>query len=300
MASSKVQYGERSGQLGDGPVAEAARSANDRQTTKRHLTTDEVHIRSGGGKERLVPAVALHGETFKTDPAITFLLHDFTRDARIAYIPEYIGTLLSAAAKNGAIFDEAWISEVPDDSSTPPACSAVWLPPGRKIDNWRTYVSPGMWQMFRKVGVSGIMRALGEFQSCANKAKKKALSRADGSGQLVPFHYLFFISTAVAARGMGLASKVIARLQEEIRTAGKSMPIWLEATTEKSMQVYARLGFEHVDSWVIGKGKVDRDGEPRKDGEGVRIWGMVWWPKSEAKTTSAGAGPVFSEAPNSE
>lgn len=293
MFSGTVPYPKRKRQPEDGFAADSTSTG---PTTKQHLTIDDIHIVTGGSKERLASATALHGETFKTDPAINFMLHDWARDARIAYIPEYLHTLLGAAALNGAIFDESWMTEPPNDSTSAPACSAVWLPPGHKIDNWRTYTSLGMWQMLRKVGVSGIMRALGDFQSFANKAKKKGLSKPDGSGQLVPFYYLFFISTAVAARGLGMASKVVGRFQDELRKEGKNFPIWLEATTEKSMQLYARLGFEHVDSWILGRRQVDMDGEQRKGGEGVTIWGMVWWPQREAKNSSAGAAPTLSEA----
>jgi hypothetical protein len=56
-------------------------------------------------------------------------------------------------------------------------------------------------------------------------------------------------------------------------------PIWLEATTEYSMKLYVRAGFEVVDEIILGRGQVGADGLLKKDGEGVKIWGMVWWPQ---------------------
>jgi len=114
---------------------------------------------------------------------------------------------------------------------------------------------------------------LGEFGPASDACKAKGLKgRKD-------YYYVFFLGTASSARGQGLCSKVVRSYQE---LAGKDdKPLWLEGTTEYSMKLYAKLGFELVDEIVLGKGKVGADGLPKKDGEGVKIWGMVWWPKTE-------------------
>lgn len=251
------------------------------KSTSQRISENNVHFELNRGKSRLPAAVALHGEIFKTDPVINYLLHDLSTEARRNYIPDWMGTLLNAASLNGAVFDEAWVSQPPNDSSTPPFCSAVWMPPGRKVESLRTYVSPGMFRMLRKAGLSGIRRMLGDFQSCANKAKRKGLGRADGS--LTPCWYLFFVGTVVEARGQKLASQLIQKAQGEIRMEGTATPIWLEATTENSMRLYERLEFEHVESWVLGKGEVDATGEAEKGGEGVRVWAMIWHPEQDKR-----------------
>jgi len=61
--------------------------------------------------------------------------------------------------------------------------------------------------------------------------------------------------------------------------AREHVPIWLEATTAYSRDYYAKRGFELVDEMVLGKGKAAPDGTPQKGGEGVPLYGMVWWPE---------------------
>jgi hypothetical protein len=114
---------------------------------------------------------------------------------------------------------------------------------------------------------------LGEFPPLSDACKAKGLKgRKD-------YYYVFFVGTASSARGQGLCSAIIRSYQE--RAEKDKKPLWLEGTTEYSMNLYAKLGFEMIDEIVLGKGKVGADGLAKKGGEGVKIWGMVWWPKEK-------------------
>lgn len=62
--------------------------------------------------------------------------------------------------------------------------------------------------------------------------------------------------------------------------AAEKLPLWLEATTAHSRNLYAKLGFEVVEEMFVGKGFCSPDGLPLAGGAGVSIWGMVWWPTS--------------------
>lgn len=57
------------------------------------------------------------------------------------------------------------------------------------------------------------------------------------------------------------------------------LPVWLEATTEHSRDLYLSLGFEVVEDITIGQGKAAADGTLEANGPGVTLWAMVWWPK---------------------
>lgn len=234
-----------------------------------------------GTSARLAAAAALHSKMFVTDPVLNFLLHSMDPVKFKSYFPTYMYVLLKAGALNGATFDEAWTSSTPPpanaapDDPTPPACSAVWVPPGRKVDDWRYFVPAGMVGMLFNVGLGACKRMLGDYQSRAHAAKRKGLSRQDGKG-LVDFYYLFFISTKVEERGKGLSSALIRRFQGKVRAEGKGRVLWLESTTENSRKLYEKCGFTIVDSWVLGKGVVDKDGKTKKGGEGLRVWAMVW------------------------
>jgi GNAT superfamily N-acetyltransferase len=119
---------------------------------------------------------------------------------------------------------------------------------------------------------------LSEFTGLSEAAKKKGLK-----GQKM-YYYIFFIATREDQRGKGLSSELIRKCQERARSEG--VPAWLEATTENSQRLYARLGFQVVERMVLGKGVAAADGTQCKGGEGVPIWAMVWWPDESKKLES--------------
>lgn len=111
---------------------------------------------------------------------------------------------------------------------------------------------------------------LGEYQTLGDGLKAKALK-----GQK-KYYYVFFVGTLAEARGKGLCSAIMRSFQE--MAARDQLPIWLEATTEKSMNLYQNLGWEVVGEGLLGEGKANADGIRCKGGEGVKIWGMIWRP----------------------
>jgi GNAT superfamily N-acetyltransferase len=90
---------------------------------------------------------------------------------------------------------------------------------------------------------------------------------------------LFLIATRDDARGRGLSSAVIRRLLE--RAAKEDAPVWLEATTEASARLYAKLGFKSVGKFVLGEGVAAADGSTEQGGAGVPVDCMVWRPGKE-------------------
>lgn len=84
------------------------------------------------------------------------------------------------------------------------------------------------------------------------------------------------MGTAVDRRRQGLASAALQDVMQRARNDGR--PVWLEATTRESMQLYTRHGFETVGEVVLGEGAVDAYGQPSKGGQGVTIWCMCWRP----------------------
>jgi hypothetical protein len=93
--------------------------------------------------ERVPAAVTLLSKAFETDPVITYFLSSLNPDQRLGYIAAYFRSLLTAAALNGASFDEVgdW------------SCCAVWVPPGRHVDNPLTLFQSGLLGMLWKLGL---------------------------------------------------------------------------------------------------------------------------------------------------
>ncbi|KAF2168866.1 hypothetical protein M409DRAFT_20879, partial [Zasmidium cellare ATCC 36951] len=162
---------------------------------------------------------------FRDDPIIRYMLSSLDPTARAAYMQEYFHTLLKAAALSAGIFQQAasW------------SCIAVWLPPGSRLDGPLTILRAGFIPCILKLGLGGAKRMLMDFQAQADALKKRHLKGVKR------FYYLFFIGTEEAAREQGLAGRVIGLWQE--RAGREGLPIWLEATTERSKRVYERCGF---------------------------------------------------------
>ena len=113
-----------------------------------------------------------------------------------------------------------------------------------------------------------------EFEPRAAAARSLAL------GPHERYLYVFFVGTREDCRGRGLASALVTHYQG-LATAA-DLPIWLEATTAKSRDIYLKVGFEVVQEIVLGKGRVGSDGLVVTAGDeavGVGVWGMVWRPE---------------------
>ncbi|KAK3690827.1 hypothetical protein LTR37_018955 [Vermiconidia calcicola] len=230
------------------------------------MSNDKELKISSAGKGYLPKAAELISRTFTEDPVIKFMLSSLSDEDRLAYMPTYMHTLLKAATLNDGLIQEAndW------------CCCAVWMPPGKRVDNIFTMIPAGILGCFWKNGVAGIRRMLLDFGSQSDACKQKYLRDSKGN-PVKRHHYLYFIATDLHARGQGLASKMIARWQEKALEDG--LPIWLEATTPRSRDIYARRGFKVVEEMRVGKGTHVESGTMEEGGNGVPLWAMIWWPE---------------------
>lgn len=213
-----------------------------------------------GNRSRIPQTTSLYALAFRSDPVITYILCNLPEPQRHAYLEEYFTRIATAAGLNNAIFEEA------ENFSS----ISIIIPPGCSVDNPWTLIPAGLFSVLWKLGVAGCWRMLGEFEPATGAVRKRALGGAKR------FYYLFFVATSEDARGKGLSSALIRKLQE--RAKEEDVPVWLEATTEYSSRVYAKLGFEIVDTVVLGKGRAAADGTKQQGGVGVPIFCMIWWP----------------------
>jgi ribosomal protein S18 acetylase RimI-like enzyme len=218
-----------------------------------------------GGKERVGEAAKINGIAFRDDPVMSYFMSSFGTERRHEYMPEYMKSILTAAALNAAIFYEA------EDF----ASIMVLMQPNKRVDNPWTWLPAGLIPALLKIGFKGFLRMIMEYEPETDKLRRKAM--INGTHQNC--YYVFFVATSAEHRGRGLSS---ALLREAQATAAQNgLPLWLEATTEYSWKLYSKLGFETVGTLVLGKGRVGSDGLDKKDGEGVPVRGMVWWPPSK-------------------
>ena len=73
------------------------------------------------------------------------MLSDLSETDRLAYHDQYMHILLKASALNDGAFQEA------NDWS----CAAVWMPPGKRIDNPWTVFQAGLIGVLFKIGLKG-------------------------------------------------------------------------------------------------------------------------------------------------
>ena len=215
-----------------------------------------------GGAERVAQAADLYQQAFRDDPVIAYITGLDTQQ-RYAYLYEYFTRLNTAAALNAATFEEA------DDW----ASASVYLPPGKRIDNPWTLIPAGFFQVLWKLGIAGCNRMLREFEPAVTAMRRWEL------GDSTHFYYLFLIATRDDARGRGLSSALIRKLQQ--RAQQEDAPVWLEATSVGSARLYAKLGFKSVGKVILGEGVAAPDGSREQGGSGVPVDCMVWRPGKE-------------------
>ena len=86
------------------------------------------------------------GRCYDDDPIIIFLMNGKTREARLAYLPTYFEVLTRAAVLN-----DATITEIGDFK----ACT-LWMPPGKRPDNWATIFQAGLIGCLWNIGFGGV------------------------------------------------------------------------------------------------------------------------------------------------
>ena len=83
-------------------------------------------------------------------------------------------------------------------------CVALWLPPGKNIDDWMTILRSGMWRLSWKLSREGRTRFFDEFLPLLSRSKQEVLGERDDNSW-----YLNYVGTRAGARGKGYARKLI-------------------------------------------------------------------------------------------
>ena len=125
-------------------------------STDCYLCSVRPHIDTGYHQQ----ASYLIARCFTEDPVLRFLMSSLSDEARLSYLPAYIYSLVKAAVLNDAMIQEA------NDWS----CCAVWLPPGKRVDNPFTLLQAGLIGCLTKLGIGGL-------KVCGNVVKRTRLVR---------------------------------------------------------------------------------------------------------------------------
>ncbi|KAF7514604.1 hypothetical protein G7054_g15169 [Neopestalotiopsis clavispora] len=205
---------------------------------------------------------------FGDDPVYNWFLYSTPETKRLRHLQVLIEGIIKAAAIADGVFTEinAW------------GASAVLIPPGCKPDSPLTVLRAGLVPAAIRLGPQPLKRLVHDYTSAAEKTKARGMTVRE---RKAGYHFLIFMGTSLDHRRQGLAGKLLQDMQARIQAGKQPRPIWLEATTAASRDLYAKHGFEIVEEINLGKGDVNAKGRAEPGGEGVTIWGMVWRPLEE-------------------
>ncbi|KAI1738390.1 hypothetical protein F4680DRAFT_426009 [Xylaria scruposa] len=222
---------------------------------------------TSGGEERIDKVAEILAAYFHEDPLYTYILHDLAEPKRKAYLPKLLRGVVAACVLNGGS-----IIEVGDWS----ACG-VFMPPGRKPDNVHTLVRAGLASMIWNLGISAAKRLIIEYPAAVDHVIARVLDKEEIQAG---YWYGIIMCTSAGNRQKGLASSLVSYVQDLARIDGK--PMWIEAPSMRTAQLYLKLGFKHAGKIIAGKGVVGIDGLAKEGGEGITAWGMIYRPENKA------------------
>ncbi|KAL3477647.1 hypothetical protein BJX99DRAFT_225870 [Aspergillus californicus] len=221
----------------------------------------EITITSGLW-DHLAPAYSLLSHVFDHDPVLRYIFCDVSDEDFLRCLRPFWRGLFRTALLNGGVIYQV------DGWKT----AGVLLPPGKSVDNlWMMVPAAfGFTGVFWRIGIYGLKRMLRDYSHPVNAAKKRVLEGQE-------HYYLFALGTEYEHQRKGLAKALIDSFQQTAWCLER--PIWLEATTEHSRDVFLALHFEVAEEITLGENQVAADGRKEPGGPGVTLWAMVWWPK---------------------
>jgi len=114
---------------------------------------------------------------------------------------------------------------------------ALWMPPGKNMDDLFTIVRSGMWRLNYKLTSEGRHRLFNEFLPLLGDSKTQVLGARDDDSW-----YLVYIGTRVSARGKGYARKLIENVTAMADAEGRAC--YLESSNDVNPIIYGKMGFE--------------------------------------------------------
>ncbi|KAF2241013.1 hypothetical protein BU26DRAFT_525547 [Trematosphaeria pertusa] len=114
---------------------------------------------------------------------------------------------------------------------------ALWMPPGKNMDDFLTILRSGMWRLNYRLSAEGKRRFFNEFLPLLHDTKHATLGDRDDDSW-----YLVYIGTKPSGRGKGYARKLIEHVTKQADREGRA--VYLESSNEKNPPIYRRFGFE--------------------------------------------------------
>jgi len=129
-------------------------------------------------------------------------------------------------------------------------CVALWMPPGKHMDDWLTILQSGMWRLNYKLSSEGKKRFFDEFLPLLHRTKEEVMGERDNDSW-----YLVYIGTKPESRGKGYARKLIEHVTKQADLEGRAC--YLESSNDINPIIYGKLGFKVVKEIFLKRDKED-------------------------------------------
>ncbi|KAL8936034.1 MAG: hypothetical protein Q9211_004385 [Gyalolechia sp. 1 TL-2023] len=116
---------------------------------------------------------------------------------------------------------------------------ALWMPPGKSLDDRMTMFRSGMWTLNLKLSKEGKRRFQKEFLPLLHDTKREVLRHLDNDSW-----YLVYIGTKPEARGKGYARMLIEYVTKQADAQGHTC--YLESSNDINPAIYRKFGFDTV------------------------------------------------------
>ncbi|KAI6832194.1 hypothetical protein KC332_g3447 [Hortaea werneckii] len=115
---------------------------------------------------------------------------------------------------------------------------ALWMPPGKNMDDWLTILRSGLWRLKYQLSPEGQTRFFTEFLPLLHSTKTQVLGpQADEAS-----YYLVYLGTRPSGRGKGYARQVVEFITS--RADREARKCYLESSHVVNRAIYRRWGFE--------------------------------------------------------
>ncbi|KAI2624192.1 hypothetical protein GGR54DRAFT_654993 [Hypoxylon sp. NC1633] len=114
---------------------------------------------------------------------------------------------------------------------------ALWMPPGKEMDDWVTVIRSGMWRLYYQLSAEGRRRYYQELLPVLHDAKLETMGDRDND-----CYYLVYLGTKPSGQRRGYARKLIEQMAAKADAEGRAM--YLESSSDKNTAYYQKFGFE--------------------------------------------------------
>ncbi|KAI9774005.1 MAG: hypothetical protein M1839_001957 [Geoglossum umbratile] len=125
---------------------------------------------------------------------------------------------------------------------------ALWMPPGKDMENWLTTLRSGIWRLYYKLSAEGRKRFFSEFIPLLHDTKQDVLGDRDADS-----YYLVYLGTRPESRRRGYAKELVEHMASRADAEGRAM--YLESSAGDNVGYYQRLGFELKRKIYLSRGE---------------------------------------------